>query len=155
MPSRFHVTRQVCHAPSTAIGWVSNAVPSGFACTVVPAGHCPLPYHSMRSTSPLRPGSSLDSHQAGQQPPVRQLSLMRASQVLPMPPRQVPLTRPPKYVLASRVARSTRLDLPSTNTLWRLSRYCPKNSGRSNPAGFLIGVRLADTTHLAGSGAEP
>ena len=95
-PLGFQVTRQLCHAPSTPIGWVSNAVPSGFAWTVVPDGHSPLPYHSIRSTSPLRPGSSLDNHHAGHMPGPRQLSFMRASQVVPMAPRQVPLTKPPK-----------------------------------------------------------
>ena len=123
MPLWFQVTRQVCQLPSTGIGWVSNAVPYGLACTVVPDGHSPLPYHSIRSISPSRPGSSLDSHQAGQAPAVWQFSLIRASQVVPMPPRQLPCTRPPKKVLPSWVARITRLDLPSKKTFLRLSRY--------------------------------
>ena len=81
--------------------------------------------------------------------------MIRASQVVPMPPRQFPLTLPPKYLSPSLVARSTRLELPSRNTFSRLSRYCPQNSGLSNPTGFLIGVRFDDTVHFDGSGAEP
>lgn len=58
-------------------------------------------------------------------------------------------------MLPSLVARSTKLDLPSTKTFSRSLRYWPQNSGRSNPFGFLIGVRFDEIAHLDGSGAEP
>ena len=72
-----------------------------------------------------------------------------------MPPRQFPLTKPPKDVFSSLVARRTRLELPSRNTFSRVLRYWPQNSGLSNPTGFLIGVRFDEIAHFDGSGAEP
>src|SRR5262249_11821090 len=42
-------------------------------------------------------------------------------QVVPMAPRHLPLTKPPKYPLSECVARRTRLDLPSRNTFSRLA----------------------------------
>src|SRR6195952_4099163 len=123
MPLSFHVTRQTCQALSTSKGWVANDVPSSRAWTVDPDGQLPLPYHSTRSTSPPRTGSLLSSHHAGQQPSVRQSNLTRASQVRPMPPRQLPVSLPPKYLPFSFVARMTRLDLPSRKTLRRSFRY--------------------------------
>src|SRR3954465_12317821 len=100
--------------------WVCHSEPFAFACTVVAEGHLPLPYHSRMSISPC---ASLDNHQAGQAPGVRQSSLIRASQMLPMLPSHKLFTLPPKYVLPSLSARMTRLELPSTNTLRRSSRY--------------------------------
>jgi hypothetical protein len=60
--------------------------------------------------------------------------------LVPMPPRQLPMTKPSKYLSPSLMERRTRLDLPSRNTFSRRS---------------LTGVRFDDTTHFAGSGAEP
>src|SRR5690348_8941333 len=92
MPVSFHDIRQVCQLPSTGKGCVAKDVPSSSACTVVPDGQSLLPYHSIRSTSPPTSGWSFINHQAGQQPLVRQLSLIRASHVVLMPPHQVPVT---------------------------------------------------------------
>ncbi|AKS32806.1 hypothetical protein AFA91_13985 [Mycolicibacterium goodii] len=77
--------RQVCHALSTAMLCVSHSPPLDFACTVVAEGQLPLPYHSMMSSSP---SPVLPSQNAGQAPAVRQLNLIRASQVWPAPPSQ-------------------------------------------------------------------
>jgi hypothetical protein len=75
---------------------------------------------------------------------VRQLNLVRASQVVPMPPHQAPCTLPLVYLpLASLVARMTRFELPSRNTCWRSSRYCPMFSGLSQNTGFLIAPWLS------------
>ena len=58
-------------------------------------------------------------------PGYRQSSLIRASQVVLIMPRQLPRSLPLKYWPSSRVARRTRLELPSRNTFWRSSRYMP------------------------------
>jgi hypothetical protein len=55
-----------------------------------------------------------------------------------MPPHHVPCTLPLVYLPLSLVARMTRLALPSRNTCWRSSRYCPMFSGLSQNTGFLI-----------------
>jgi hypothetical protein len=87
---------------------------------------------------------------------VRQLNLIRASQVVPMPPHQAPCTLPLVYLpLASLVARMTRFKLPSRNTCWRSSRYCPMFSGLSQNTGFLIASLAFATVHFDGSGDEP
>ncbi|SKU88732.1 Uncharacterised protein [Mycobacteroides abscessus subsp. abscessus] len=130
-------------------------MPSRRACTVVPEGQSRLPYHSAMSISPPRSGLSFSSHQAGQQPSVKQLNLMRASKVWPMPPRKVPCSLPLKYLLPSLVARITRLEFPSRKMLVRLSRYSPMFSGRSQNTGFLMRSRNFAATHLEPSGAEP
>src|ERR1700712_5381494 len=155
MPLSFHVQRQTCQALSTSKGCVANDVPSRRAWTVVPDGQLALPYHSTRSTSPPRTGSLFSSHHAGQHPNVRQSNFTRASQVRPMPPRQLPVSLPPKYLSFSFVARMTKLDLPSRNTFLRSLRYWPMFSGRSQNTGFLIISRAVEMVHFDGSGAEP
>ena len=156
MPDSFQVTRQVCHRLSTGNGWVANDVPSNRACTVVPDGQSMLPYHSAMSTSPPRPGVSFNSHQAGQQPAVRQLNFTRASKVWLIPAPNVPTTLPLTYLpSASRVARRTRLPFPSRNTCWPSSRYWPMFSGRSQNTGFLMDSRNWAICHRAGLGGAP
>src|ERR1700722_7042247 len=155
MPESFQVTRHVCHAPSIGVGCVANDVPSDRAWTVVPDGQSSLPYHSARSISPPTTGWSFDNHQAGQHPSVRQLNLIRASQVVLMPPHHVPCSLPLTYLPLFLVARMTRLEWPSRNTCWRSSRYCPMFSGLSQNTGFLIVSRAFATIHFDGSGAEP
>src|SRR5262245_16421405 len=68
-PSSPQCIRQVCQALSTipGIDLPSQVLPLDAACTVVPGGHCPLPYHSKTSTSPSGSGSSLTAQNAGQQ----------------------------------------------------------------------------------------
>jgi hypothetical protein len=99
---------------------------------------------------------SFNSHQAGQQPAVRQLNLIRASKVWLMPVRKVLTSLPLTYLLSSfRVARMTRLELPSKKTFARSSRYWPMFSGRSQNTGFLMTSRACAIIHFDGSGADP
>src|SRR5690349_3007912 len=160
MPAGVHDIRQVCQSLSIGCGSVANDSPSSRACTVVPDGQSRLPYHSTRSTSPPRTGSSLRSQNAGQAPSVRQLSLTRASHVVPMPPRQFPTTLALAYfswivVPGPRVARITRLLLPSWNTCSWSVTYRPMLNGLSHSTGFLIISRPGTRYHHVGSGGDP
>src|ERR1700747_2303881 len=91
--------RQVCQASSTipGIDFPSQVFPLDAAWTVVPGAHSPLPYHSNTSTSPSGCGSSLTVQNEGHRPGNKQLSLIRASQVVPIEPRQLPRNLPLKY----------------------------------------------------------
>src|SRR5690349_5895815 len=96
-PLSLQFIRHVCHPPSTkpGIDFPSQVFPLDAACTVVPGGHEPLPYHSKTSTSPSGTGSSLTAQNADQRPGCRQSSFIRASQVVLMRPRQLPRTLAP------------------------------------------------------------
>ena len=94
MPASVHCARQLCHALSGAMVWLTCSPPLRLAWTVVPGAQLPLPYHSMMSTSPPWAGSLLARYQAGQHPGVRQLNLTRASQVVLMGPRYLPKSLP-------------------------------------------------------------
>ena len=59
-----------------------------------PGAHSPLPYHSKRSTSPSGCGSSLTVQNEGHRPGYKQSSLIRASQVVLIVPRQLPRSLP-------------------------------------------------------------
>ena len=72
----------------------SQVLPLDAAWTVVPGAHFPLPYHSKTSTSPSGSGSSFTAQNAGQAPVVRQSSLIRASHVVLIMPRQLPRSLP-------------------------------------------------------------
>src|ERR1700753_335035 len=95
-PSGPQCIRQVCHAPSTTPGidLPSQVLPLDAACTVVPGAHWPFPYHSKMSTSPSGSGSSLTVQDDRHRPGNKQSSLIRASQVVPIMPRQLPRSLP-------------------------------------------------------------
>src|SRR3984957_3903858 len=109
---------QVCQAPSTnpGIDFPSHVFPLDAAWTVVPGAHSPLPYHSKTSTSPSGCGSSLTVQNEVHRPGNKQLSLIRASQVVLIVPRQLPRNLPVKYLSPWRVAWRTRLEFPSRKT---------------------------------------
>src|SRR6201989_3013042 len=140
--------RQVCHALSTipGIDFPSQVFPLDAAWTVVPGAHSPLPYHSNTSTSPSGCGSSLTVQNEGHKPGYKQLSLIRASHVVLIVPRQLPRNLPLKYSPFSRVACRTRLEFPSRKTF--SARYIPSTGGNT-PSCPASGVRFARSGALA------
>src|SRR6516225_9917858 len=97
-PSSAQCICHVCQPPSTrpGIDLPSQVFPLDAAWTVVPGGHEPLPYHSKMSISPSGIGSSLTVQNDGQRPVDKQSSFIRASQVVPIWPRQLPRSLPLK-----------------------------------------------------------
>src|ERR1700761_4840793 len=93
-PSSPQCIRQVCQSPSTnpGIDLPSQVLPLDAAWTVVPGAQSPLPYHSKMSTSPSGSGSSLTVQKDGHSPGNRQSSLILASHVVLIMPRQLPRT---------------------------------------------------------------